>query len=238
MNSPIVQDFVVICDDGDVVVTAPSNLIKYENSMDLDTNNNASPGDSKPNTLVGPSDITLSSRIEESFSDMIEELDGNSIISVVIDAANIGWAHGHNVAFSSVGIKIAVDYFKQFGDKVSVKCFLPSQYYRRRPVGDSRGNAVMQTNEWEIIDTLVSLGTLIIVPAGDSDDEYIITYARLHNGFVVSNDFYSDHVFKLQEPSIRASCKLWLTLRRCSFVFTSEYEFMLKPDRYLTTIRH
>ena len=223
------QEFVVISDDGDVIVTAPLNLLEQ---MDLDSNIMVTQ-DLMLNSVIidDSSKIVLAGKLEESFSDMIEEPDQERSICVVIDAANIGWAHGHNTVFSSSGIKIAVDYFQQFGNKVDIKCFLPSQYYRRRPIGESRGNALMQTSDWEIIDNLVSLGILIIVPAGDSDDEYIITYARVHNGFVVSNDFYSDHVLKLQDPSIRASCKLWLSRRRCSFVFPSDSEFMLKPDR-------
>jgi hypothetical protein len=74
-----------------------------------------------------------------------------------------------------------------------------------------------------------------VVPAGDHDDVYILHYARSNSGFVVSNDFYADHIRKLDNDSIRLSMSLWLAENRCGYTFVRG-EFMLNPACPLATI--
>jgi hypothetical protein len=71
---------------------------------------------------------------------------------VVLDCANIGWAFGGS-CFSSLGIKIAFDTFQDL--PVNAYGFIPAPYVRRKPTDGSRGNSLMETEEWEIMDQLV-----------------------------------------------------------------------------------
>jgi hypothetical protein len=71
---------------------------------------------------------------------------------IVMDCANIGWAFGVD-RFSADGVARMIQYLSQF--EVSVIGFIPASYVRRRPKDGSRGNAMMVTEEWELLDGLV-----------------------------------------------------------------------------------
>lgn len=71
---------------------------------------------------------------------------------VVLDCANIGWAFGGS-CFSSHGIKIAFETFQDL--PINLYGFIPAPYVRRKPTDGSRGNALMETEEWEIMDQLI-----------------------------------------------------------------------------------
>jgi hypothetical protein len=71
---------------------------------------------------------------------------------VVLDCANIGWAFGGS-CFSSLGIKIAFDTFQDL--PINLYGFIPAPYVRRKPTDGSRGNSLMETEEWEILDQLI-----------------------------------------------------------------------------------
>lgn len=60
---------------------------------------------------------------------------------------------------------------------------------------------------------------MVIVPAGDSDDLYILQYARMNDGFVVSNDFFVDHVRSLPSEEASQQAKVWLEQFRCPYTF-------------------
>ena len=71
---------------------------------------------------------------------------------VVLDCANIGWAFGGS-CFSSLGIKIAFETFQDL--PINLYGFIPAPYVRRKPTDGSRGNSLMETEEWEILDQLI-----------------------------------------------------------------------------------
>ena len=172
--------------------------------------------------------------VHESFDDMVSEQPSEKQkILIVLDCANIGWAHGED-HFSATGIRIALSFFA--GCNADIAAFLPSSYLKKKPRDGTRGNSMMETDEWEELTTLVRTGDVTVVPAGDHDDVYILSYARSNNGFIVSNDFFSDHIANIEVESIQRSMKLWLKVNRCGFTFMKNSSFMINPGNVLSTV--
>ena len=93
----------------------------------------------------------------------------------------------------------------------------------------------METHEWEMINRMVLSGAVTIVPAGDHDDVYILSYARAHNGYVVSNDHFVDHIKGLENESIKMSMILWLRMHRGGYTYIRD-QFMLNPGCSLAAL--
>lgn len=87
----------------------------------------------------------------------------------------------------------------------------------------------MQTDEVEALQQLAAFSILSIVPSGDSDDAYILNYARDNNGYVISNDLFHDHLRSLEVQSVRSSMNVWLSEHRCGYAFISRQHFMFNP---------
>lgn len=173
--------------------------------------------------------------LEDAFSGMTEEIDKQNKIVIVIDAANVGWAYGNGIRFSPAGVILAIEYIKHVAESVlpvDVIAFLPASYMRKRPKNGSNimGNALMETEDWDLLNDLIGKGYLALVPPGGHDDIYLLTYARLKNGFVVSNDFFTDHMNQIINPAVKACFELWLKERRSSYTFPKSDEFMLNPE--------
>lgn len=176
-------------------------------------------------------DKDVNREIADAFDEMVSEepSDADSIV-VVLDAANIAFAyngnsHGQKNQFSAKGILIAVRYFQSVGVK-DVKAFLPAKYHHGKR--DAK----------EILDKLIVEKVLSIVPSGEADDPYIITHARDHNGFVVSNDRFRDHIESMLNESVKKSLGIWLDDNRCGYTFVRD-EFMVNPmsELHKTTTR-
>jgi hypothetical protein len=71
---------------------------------------------------------------------------------VILDCANIGWAFGGS-SFSAIGLKIAYDALHDL--PINLYGFLPASYVRRKPKDGTRGNSLMVTEDWEILDQLI-----------------------------------------------------------------------------------
>lgn len=57
--------------------------------------------------------------------------------------------------------------------------------------------AAQVPDDVQLLNDLVSEGLVVGTPPQDYDDSYCLTYARKHDGFVVSNDLYRyriDHI--------------------------------------------
>eukprot|EP01034_Spumella_vulgaris_P036865 gene36865-45477_t len=87
----------------------------------------------------------------------------------------------------------------------------------------------MQTEEVDYLQSLAGSSLLSIVPSGDYDDAYILNYARDNNGFVVSNDFFNDHINQIENPQVRNSMRLWLGENRSGYTFVNHKEFLPNP---------
>lgn len=57
---------------------------------------------------------------------------------------------------------------------------------------------------------MVQARLLIGTPPQDYDDSYTIKYAKLNNGYLVTNDMYRDHVKKITDKKEREDTKKWL----------------------------
>ena len=165
--------------------------------------------------------------VERTFSDMVEDSPTARYQPlVVLDCANIGWSYGID-SFAAEGVRIVMHYF--FELQVEVRAFIPASYLRAKPRDGTSGNALMQTEAVELLSALAGSALLSVVPAGDSDDAYILNYARANNGFVVSNDHFSDHVKGIEVSSVRNSMIVWLQGHRCGYTFASGGEFIFNP---------
>ena len=182
------------------------------------------------------SDITHIEKVTilNSFEEMVtDQPSQNKRTLVVLDCANIGWAYGES-QFLADGIRIALDFFKLY--EVDVISFIPSSYVKKKPRDGSSGNSMMDTDDRQQLETLIRVGDVTVVPAGDHDDVYILSYARSNNGFIVSNDFFIDHIATIDELSIKRSMKLWLNVNRCGFTFLKNSIFMINPGNVLSTV--
>ena len=155
---------------------------------------------------------------------------------VVIDGANVAYAYSQVLnAKSSLslagsnstiepdvrGIKIAADYFLNAGCRIQI--VIPMYWLRKKPrQGDnSSDNALMMTEQVEILEKLQAQNLLLCSPPTDDDDAYAITIARredrrsvrrhssnqtslqinaststdvmsIHGAFILSNDLFRD----------------------------------------------
>jgi hypothetical protein len=98
------------------------------------------------------------------------------VLRVVLDGANIGWSFGRT-SFSAAGLVIALRFFESI--KVDTVTFLPASYVTKRPSDGSRGNSLMETEDVEILTALVDAGRLTMVPPGNDDDLFILSFGRL-----------------------------------------------------------
>lgn len=196
--------------------------------------------------------------IETAFSDMVvNQPSEESNITVVLDCANIGWSYGHDV-FLAEGVAKAIDYFEAMHIKtvgflplsyVRKKPYAHSSPYYDKAGGGIGGgidsnngvgkkgrsvkghydqNALMDTEDLSLLEQMSRDNRISLVPSGDYDDSYILSYARENNAFVVSNDMFMDHLKHIENPSIRKSMSMWLRVNRCSYSFVKG-EFMLNP---------
>lgn len=166
--------------------------------------------------------------VGEVFADMVTETPSERPYPlVVLDCANIGHFFGNNNGFDARGVQLALDYFR--GMRIEVKAFIPSSYIRIKPKDHSIGNALMQTDDVSLLNSLVDSLQVTVVPAGDSDDAYILNYARNNNGFIVSNDLFNDHVKNLENQNAEKGMRVWLNDNRSGYTFVENREFMINP---------
>ena len=221
------------------IMRAPNDSVFQSNHLNhsyfqenlMDTTSNPS----KPRNEIKPSPLPVHEiSVEHSFDDMVSEQPSQKKKTlIVLDCANIGWGHGED-HFSTAGIVSALSFFSKWN--VDIAAFVPSSYLKKKPRDGRKGNSVMETDDWEQLASLVRTGDVTVVPAGDHDDVYILSFARSNNGFIVSNDFFSDHISSLQVQSIQRSMKLWLNVNRCGFTFMKNSIFMITPGNVLSTV--
>jgi len=131
-------------------------------------------------------------------------------------------------------VELAVRFFQHLG--VQVVAFLPAAFVKKRlSAARKTENARMVTDDVEALFELVLKKVITLVPAGADDDLYILHYARKHCCFIVSNDFYSDHVARHEGrmgQEMGKSMRLWVDTNRSSYVFV-QGQFLLNPSSAL-----
>ncbi|KDO29236.1 hypothetical protein SPRG_19902 [Saprolegnia parasitica CBS 223.65] len=155
---------------------------------------------------------------------------------IVVDAANVAMRHGLNARFSCAGIRLVFDYYLARGHKVLA--FLPDYLLRYESVGAQKrmagaGYDVSPSklpDDVGLLQSMVLEGTVIATPPQDYDDSYCIQYAGRHDGCVVTNDLFRDHVDGLQGTGQqKAAMRQWLSAHCISFTWVGD-EFLPNPD--------
>ncbi|KAL3669530.1 hypothetical protein V7S43_004917 [Phytophthora oleae] len=153
---------------------------------------------------------------------------------IVIDAPNVAMRHGKGKVFSCVGIELAVSYFQALGHRVVA--FIPDymlQSDEERAEREEQGEiltAAKIPDDVALLERLVHKGVLIPTPPQDYDDSYSIQYAGLHNGYVVTNDLFRDHIVNMVGPRERkVAMRAWLRAHQISYSWVKN-EFLPNPN--------
>ncbi|KAK2588872.1 hypothetical protein KPH14_001737 [Odynerus spinipes] len=102
---------------------------------------------------------------------------------IIIDGCNVAMAYTHNKTFSEIGLKLVIDYFLSRGH--SVKAFVPQH---------------KRSLSHQLLEKLYTQGIVVFTPSRNIggkkitpyDDRYILEYATLCKGIVISLDQYRD----------------------------------------------
>ena len=156
---------------------------------------------------------------------------------VVLDCANIGWSYGKNELFNVHGLELVLDYFLKVSILCKVVAFIPSSYVRYRPNDGTRGNAKMMTEDIDKLESMIKECRISIVPAGDDDDAYILSYAREHHGYILSNDLYNNHIASIENKHVRDIIRSYLNEFRIGYTFVND-TFYLNPASRLYKLLH
>lgn len=156
---------------------------------------------------------------------------------IVLDAANVAMRHGMHKRFSCVGIRLAFDYFLQLN--YQVVAFVPDYLlqegevnWRKKLVkgGRTTMNPAKMPDDVALLQSMVEAGLLIPTPAQDYDDSYCIQYAGMHDGCVVTNDLFRDHVDSMIGSRERkAERRAWIASHRISYTWVGN-EFFPNPN--------
>lgn len=115
--------------------------------------------------------------------------------------------------------------------------FLPDYYLNYDRVGELRrlSKFNMSTvkpcsipDDISLLNKLVQDGYIIATPPQDYDDSYCITYAKQHDGYVITNDLFRDHIKKLNGIE-KENTKKWIKSYCISYTFVGN-EFLANPD--------
>ncbi|RHY09206.1 hypothetical protein DYB30_007060 [Aphanomyces astaci] len=115
---------------------------------------------------------------------------------VVLDAANVATVVRGAVRIQR--LQHAIDHFESLG----IRCiaFAPGYWVKSKtltPRSRSQQSAEMELDqkaEMAAVQELVLLEKVVLTPPQAHDDLFIIDYAIKHDGFVVTNDMFRDHV--------------------------------------------
>jgi hypothetical protein len=117
-------------------------------------------------------------------------------VPIVVDGPNVAMAHGRASGRPSItGIFMCVRFWRARGHDCFA--FVPAFWLRRKdasvPVtGPAAG---IDAASALLLQHMVDAGVVVLTPPQDSDDMYMLDYARGHQGsFLVSNDMFRDHV--------------------------------------------
>ena len=145
---------------------------------------------------------------------------------IVLDGPNVAKKHGKDQEFSTDGIKIAINYWNERGH--DCLAFVPEHYVRRKPGQTVTLKEFMpKASNLTLMNELIDKGNVILTPPQDYDDIYVINYAMKHNGCIVTNDRFWDHIEKSQEKGMKAKREMqkWIRDHTISFTFVRD-EFL------------
>jgi len=107
---------------------------------------------------------------------------------VVVDAANV--ATIVSGVMNMQRLKEAIDFFERLGARCIA--FAPSYWVHAKE--ESGYGKPMETDDMTLLRSLILQEKVILTPPQAHDDLYVIDYAVKHDGFIVTNDMFRDHV--------------------------------------------
>ncbi|KDO26818.1 hypothetical protein SPRG_08108 [Saprolegnia parasitica CBS 223.65] len=139
---------------------------------------------------------------------------------VVLDAANIATLVRGTVRIDR--LQSALDHFDALG--VRVIAFAPG-YWLRSKTSTPRTRQCSpemendQRAEMALVQALVEAEKIVLTPPQAHDDFFMIDYAMKHNGYVVTNDMFRDHVAKKMQFHGRELTEAWIRSNCITFTF-------------------
>ncbi|KAF0709628.1 Aste57867_5853 [Aphanomyces stellatus] len=162
---------------------------------------------------------------------------------VVLDAANVSTLVRGTVRVGR--LQSAINHFEELG----IRCiaFAPAYWVKGKTLTPRGGGRMQQSAEMELdqkaemllVQQLVAAEKVVLTPPQAHDDLFIIDYAIKHNGFVVTNDMFRDHVAnktlfhgkELTEAWVKAHC-MTFTFVGTEFLPSSHHmTLLLKPQQ-------
>ncbi|KAF0692416.1 Aste57867_16510 [Aphanomyces stellatus] len=128
--------------------------------------------------------------------------------TVVLDAANVATVTAGNLRVER--LEAALDYF----GRCNVRCiaFAPRYWVDGTHLFPDDASKAKLT-------ALVDQDKLVLTPPQAHDDFYVIDYATKHDGFVVSNDMFRDHVMNQRRFNGQTLTTAWVKSRCIDFTF-------------------
>lgn len=127
-----------------------------------------------------------------------------SFSTVVLDGANV--ACQKDGTPSAAKLAAAVAYFARFSPPLTCVAFAPAFWLHSKRAEDV---ALLQGADRALLAALVAEDRVVLTPPQAHDDFYVIDYAVKHDGFVVTNDMFRDHVAN------KASGSSYVSGRKC-----------------------
>ena len=158
----------------------------------------------------------------------------------MVDVANVAMRHGGGKVFSTRGVLLAVQFWRDRGH--FVLGFAPDYYLDAEAVAKRRAAAGMglydarhkMPDDVGALRSLLADGALVATPSRDYDDSYAIAAARSAGppgfGYVMSNDrFYDAGLRAGRSGAERAETLAWVRRHCISFAWRKD-ELLPNPD--------
>jgi len=154
---------------------------------------------------------------------------------IVVDGPNVAIRHGRSRKFSSRGIELCLEFWRQQGHQAIA--VLPEFHLNYDRVGGKAravelglAEAKKVADDVPLLRKLEEEGRLLLTPPQDYDDSYCLSLAQSKGGCVVSNDLYRDYVDLVAKRGGDArQASAWCRSHVISYTFLSD-EFLPNPD--------
>lgn len=159
---------------------------------------------------------------------------------VVLDGANVSTRKDGQRAIPRLAA--AITYFQELKRtrQVELRCvaFVPNFWLNTKPTDAStKGNGSMETDDWELLQSLVNQELVALTPSHAHDDFYVIDYAVKNDGFIVTNDMFRDHVQNQRMFQGRKLTSSWVKARCIDFTFVGN-EFLPNSQAIERAVAH
>ncbi|OQS05412.1 hypothetical protein THRCLA_02458 [Thraustotheca clavata] len=142
---------------------------------------------------------------------------------VVLDAANIVTLVRGSIRLER--LHNAIKHFETLG--VRVIAFAPSYWLRSKNLTPRTRSQFQEIDQCEMMQfqLLVDDEKVVLTPPQAHDDLFIIDYAMKHDGYVVTNDMFRDHVANKMEFHGNELTEIWVKTHCITFTFVGS-EFL------------